>query len=356
MARTKARKKRPCVCFVVPQHMLAEIVQRTDDPVERRRAAASLSLSARLQGLRMGVSSLPSSLAARSPGSKYRMVYDGGTGTRLPGHLARREGQPATRDAAVDEAYDGAGVTADFLAQVFGRRSLDNKGMTLVATAHYGKGYDNAYWNGSEMVYGDGDGRLFHRFTRCLDVIAHELAHGMTQFCSNLEYDGEPGALNEHLSDVYGSMVKQWSLGHKGETADWLVGAGLFTPAVHGTALRSMLKPGTAYDDRVVGKDSQVGHYSQMGKADADDEGGVHAYSGIPNAAYALACAEAGGPAWEGVGRVWHEVASRRLWQDANFQDMADLTFNTARELFGDGSAVQKAILSGWREAGLKPK
>src|SRR5919206_292413 len=163
--------------------------------------------------------------------------------------LLRSEGSPAGNDAAVNEAYDGLGDTYDFYWEVLDRNSIDDEGMPLNATVHYGQNYDNAFWNGERMVFGDGDGDLFNRFTISLDVIGHELTHGVTQDESQLTYYGQPGALNESVSDVFGSLVKQHKLGQTADQADWLIGAGLLAPDVHGKALRDMLHPGTAYDD-----------------------------------------------------------------------------------------------------------
>src|SRR5262249_32645562 len=150
----------------------------------------------------------------------------------------------------------------------FGRNSLDDNGLPLIATVHYGQQYDNAEWNGQQMLFGDGDGTFFNRFTLAIDVIGHELTHGVTQYTSNLEYKDQPGALHPSFSDVCGSLVKQSSLGQKADEADWLIGAGLLTDQVqsgdtsHGPALRSMLKPGTGFNDPVFGKDPQPGNMS----------------------------------------------------------------------------------------------
>jgi Zn-dependent metalloprotease len=128
---------------------------------------------------------------------KRRNVYDARHQHRLPGKLAMSEHKPRSADVEVNEAYDGSGATHDFYAQLFGRRSIDGKGMRLDSTVHYGTRFENAMWNGRQMVYGDGDGRIFNRFTASLDVIGHELTHGVTQFSTALGYSGQTGALNE---------------------------------------------------------------------------------------------------------------------------------------------------------------
>ncbi len=172
----------------------------------------------------------------------------------------------------MNEAYDGAGFTFDLYKEQYGRNSIDGEGMHLVSTVHHQQGYDNAFWNGEQMVYGDGDEdlpedeRLFNRFTVALDVIGHELTHGVIQYEAQLVYYEQPGALNESYSDIFGSLVKQKTLNQTAEEADWLIGEGLFTANVAGKAIRSMKDPGSAYDDPVLGKDPQPGHMKKYVK------------------------------------------------------------------------------------------
>ena len=210
--------------------------------------------------------------------------------------------------------------------------------------------YDNAFWNGQQMVYGDGDGRFFGRFTKCLDVVAHELTHGVTASTAKLEYQGEPGALNESFSDVFGSLVKQRKLGQAANQADWLIGAGLFTPNVKGHAIRSMKAPGTAYDDPVIGKDPQPADMSGF-----DPNGDVHTNSSIPNHAFYLAAVRIGGNAWEKPGAIWYRTLTQRLQRTSTFQDAADLTVNVAGELFGSGGVEQQAVQQAWQDVGINP-
>jgi Zn-dependent metalloprotease len=255
-------------------------------------------------------------------------------------------------DAAVDEAYDGLGKTYDLFCQEFDRDSLDGLGMPLVATVHFGRDYDNAFWNGTQMVFGDGDGLLFNRFTIAVDVIGHELTHGVTQFESNLVYRGQSGALNEHLSDVFGSLVKQYP-NKTADQADWLIGAGLFTNNIKGEALRSMKEPGTAYDDPVLGKDPQPAHMSDYVRGPEDNRG-VHINSGIPNRAFYLAATKIGGFAWEKAGVIWYEaMTSPTLRPRARFIHFAELTVSVAAELFGPNSVEEIAVAEAWSEVGL---
>ncbi|MFH1183900.1 MAG: M4 family metallopeptidase [Chloroflexota bacterium] len=321
--------------------------------VQQRAVLASIVGSARLRGHReaMAASNTKTEAAALA-GGKHRRVYTAEHGTILPGTLVMQEGDPASTDAAVNEAYDGAGWTYDLFWEAYERDSLDAAGLTLDSTVHFQRDYDNAFWDGKQMVYGDGDGELFNRFTLALDVIGHELTHGVTQFTSNLNYSGQSGALNESYSDVFGSLVKQWQRGQPASEADWLVGQGLFTSEVNGVALRSMKEPGTAYDDPVLGKDPQPAHMRDY-VVTLEDNGGVHVNSGIPNHAFFLAAVAMGGHAWERAGRIWYIAGRDRMRTNTNFQGAADLTFEVARALYGEGSAEQQAVQYGWESVGI---
>jgi len=270
----------------------------------------------------------------------------------LPGRLVRAEGAAAGRDVDVNEAYDGLGATFDFFADVYDRNSIDDEGLHLDASVHYGRRYDNAFWNGQQMVFGDGDGDLFNRFTISLDVIAHELTHGVTGDEARLVYLGQAGALNESVSDVFGSLVKQYARRQTADKADWLIGEGLFTANVHGVALRSLKAPGTAYDDPVLGRDPQPATMDGYVRTSADD-GGVHTNSGIPNHAFYLAAIALGGHAWEKAGRIWYEtLRDKRMRPTATFRQFARLTAQNATHFFG--ATERHAVIAAWAEVGIK--
>ncbi len=291
--------------------------------------------------------------ATACQGQVERAIYTAKNSQRLPGELVRAEREEPTGDAAVDEAYDGLGRTYDLYCQEYDRDSLDGLGLALEATVHYGQDYDNAFWNGEQMVFGDGDGEIFNRFTIAIDVIGHELTHGVTQSESNLLYLAQPGALNESLSDVFGSLVKQYPT-QTADQADWLIGAGLFTKNVKGEALRSMKAPGTAYDDPVLGKDPQPAHMSDYVRGPRDNFG-VHINSGIPNKAFYLAATKIGGFAWERAGLIWYEaMTSPALGSRARFLDFAALTVDVAAEIYGSNSAEETAVWEAWSEVGLE--
>jgi Zn-dependent metalloprotease len=204
------------------------------------------------------------------------------------------------------------------------------------------------------MVYGDGDGQFFNRFTISIDVIGHELTHGVTQNEAQLVYQGPAGALNESMSDVFGSLIKQWVKNQTADKADWLIGQGLFTKDVQGIALRSMSNPGTAYDDPTIGKDPQPAHMKDYVQTTSDN-GGVHINSGIPNRAFYLAATNIGGFAWQKAGLIWYRTLTGRLSPTADFQAAADATVQVAGALFGDRSDEQKAVIDAWGTVGIPP-
>ena len=336
------------VCYIVPPHILVHLAK---NGTERQKNAAlhNLHVTGQFRGQRQAMLAV---FGAIPTGTERRTIYDAGTAEQLPGKLVRGEGDKPSKDVSVNEAYDGSGATYDFYSEVFKRNSIDDRGLRLDSTVHYGVKYDNAFWNGQQMIYGDGDGELFNRFTISLDVIGHELTHGVTQYEASLEYHDEPGALNESMSDVFGSMVKQYAKKQKVKDADWLIGAGLLAPGVKGVALRSMKAPGTAYDDPKLGKDPQPDSMKGYVKG-PEDNGGVHVNSGIPNRAFYLAAMALSpdGHAWDKAGPIWYEVLCNRLRPDSGFADCAQLTIQVAKDMYGaqGKSALQKA----WKTVGL---
>jgi Zn-dependent metalloprotease len=343
-------------CFL-PPYILEQIV-KNGTPAQSAKAAQTANISAQMRAQRKTAPGGKTPPQAAEAAALQRRVYTANHTSSLPGELVRAEGAPPSGDLAVDEAYDGAGATYQLYWEVYQRNSIDGAGMPLDSTVHYRRGYDNAFWDGQQMVYGDGDEdlpedqRLFNRFTIAIDVMSHELTHGVTQYTGNLTYSNQPGALNESFSDVFGSLVKQRSLGQTAAQADWIIGEGLFTSNVNGVGIRSMKNPGTAYDDPVLGKDPQPAHMDGYVNTTSDD-GGVHINSGIPNRAFYLAATEIGGSAWEKAGRIWYLTLRDRVRANSNFQDAADLTFAVAGELYGANSLEQQAVAHGWTGVGI---
>ena len=337
-------------CCIIPPFILRAIVLRGD---KRQQAAAwaTLTDSEQFRGERRILTAL-APLASTSTGMKRRTIYDALHRYSLPGRLVRGEKDPKSKDIAVNEAYDGSGATYDFFFRVFGRSSIDGRGFRLDSTVHYGRNYDNAFWNGQQMVYGDGDGEVFRRFTATLDVISHELVHGLTQYEANLDYRGQSGALNESFSDVFGSLVKQYKRKQTVGEADWLIGEGLFMPGIKARGIRSLKEPGTAYDDPMLGKDPQPGHMRDYVRT-IEDNGGVHINSGIPNRAFYQLAVRLRGFAWEKAGRIWYRALCEKLRANSTFADAMNLTVRAAGEIFGANSREQKTTREAWSEVGL---
>ncbi|MEV7601736.1 M4 family metallopeptidase [Kitasatospora sp. NPDC089797] len=330
---------------IIPPYVLDRLAEAGHEPAVR-----SLLLDAAHRAARL--TAPPPAVA--DPGLD-RMIADAGHTQRLPGHTVRAEGRPPVADASVNHAYDGLGATFALYSEVFGRDSVDGHGLRLDASVHYGQNYDNAFWNGRQMVFGDGDGEIFGDFTACIDVIGHELTHGVTQFTAGLEYQDQPGALNESVSDVFGSLVKQYALHQDAAGADWLIGAGLLAPGVQGTALRSMKAPGTAYDDPRLGKDPQPAHMRDYVDT-AEDNGGVHINSGIPNHAFYLLATALGGHSWEQAGRIWYDaLTGGGLTATADFTAFARATVAAAKARYPDHTSVADTVTASWAQVGVSP-
>jgi Zn-dependent metalloprotease len=344
---------------ILPPYILAEIA-KNGTAEQRQVAVKALDVDATLRTNRITFNFLGGPLGRQSvtgaPPQKQRTIYDSDHTQTLPGKVKRNEGQAPVKDVSVNEAYDGLGDTFDFYLKIYQRNSIDNNGLPLDASVHFDNKYNNAFWNGQQMIFGDGDGVIFNRFTSSVDVIGHELTHGVSGSEVNLTYQGQSGALNESVSDVFGSLVKQSSpkIKQDANQADWLIGAGLLAQGVSGVALRSMKAPGTAYDDKILGKDPQpadMKHYVHT----FQDNGGVHINSGIPNRAFYLVAIALGGYAWEKAGQIWYDtICDKQLSQSASFAVFATRTATHASQRYGATSAERKAVVDAWNQVGVK--
>jgi Zn-dependent metalloprotease len=356
------RCRNPLFC-VVPPYMLDAVARQGSD-TQRDWALKTLSTDATLRQAR-AVSAVARGrkgpreghdvAAAMSPQGRNRIIWDAKKKWEVSGlERVRDEGEGPTGDKAVDEAYDGFGETWDFWQDIFGRDSIDNENMPLRGVVHFGVDYPNAFWDGRRMTFGDGDGQLFRRFTRSLDVIGHELGHGIIEDEAALEYWGQSGALNEHIADVAGIMVKQRKLNQTAAQADWLIGAELRGPQFKGDALRSMKAPGTAYDDPALGKDPQPAHWDDYVRT-FEDNGGVHINSGIPNKAFYLLSTDLGGRSWHAPGHIWYRaLRDPGLTPTATFRQFARFTYRAARARFGNSSKEAKATREAWHAVGVR--
>jgi len=373
--QTLSLRPHPFHC-ILPTHVLKQIAAKAVDPKLRSFALDAMEvtetfrvsraadierhrISRRLRHERGKILRGVLSPFAASTCTKNRTIFDAQGKQKVPGVRVMKEGDAPSVDPVVQQAYQGLGDTFDFYADVFQRKSIDDACLAMDATVHFGQGYDNAFWDGHRMIFGDGDGQLFNAFTSSLDVIGHELTHGVTQYSSSLIYFGQSGALNEHISDVFGILIKQKKLGLTVAQSDWLIGFGLFTNNVQPVgkaALRSMKAPGTAYNDPVLGKDPQpadMDHYVHS----LQDNGGVHTNSGIPNRAFYLFANNIGPDtfAWNTAGKVWYQATqSSRMGSIMSFKRFANLSRLIAATQFD--STVEKALVDAWAEVGIKTR
>ncbi len=338
----------PPYCQFVPPWLLERLAQ----PGDRTTMTADPVVQAVEETLRTDIEIRAA--RAKAPLTTHKAtkaawaVYTAGSKQTLPGKLLRTAGDPENADPAVNEAATGGQAALDLFSQVYGRNSFDDAGAEVIMSVHYGVRYDNAFWNGTQLVFGDGDGQIFDRFTKPVDVLGHELSHAVTERTAGLVYSGEPGALNESMSDVFGICAKQRLLGQTAQQADWLIGEGIFLPGVQARALRDMAHPGTAYDDPKLGKDPQVGSYKDFIHT-TNDNGGVHINSGIPNRAFQLAATSIGGSSAEGAGRIWYAaLTGTDVGPNTDFAGFAAATVAAAGP---HADAVRQA----WTTVGVTP-
>jgi Zn-dependent metalloprotease len=336
--------RNPLHC-ILPPDVLGQLARSTEEAL-RNAALDTLALDHKFRVTRaeaagrLGGRQLLPVTFGRIGGSPQRTVYDQRHSTaQTPGKVARAEGQRAVKDVAVNQAYDSLGYTYNYYWQTFQRDSIDGQGMHLLGLVHYGTNYDNAFWdNAGHMFFGDGDGQILTQTTAGIDVVGHELTHGVTQHEANLTYSGMSGALNESISDVFGIQVKQFALKQDVNKSDWLIGADIVGPALK-PALRSMKAPGTANP-----------HDTQPADMDHFVPGGdVHVNSGIPNRAFAIVAITLGGYAWDAAGKIWyHTLIDQRLSPGATFQEFARLTLANAQHDYGQSSKEAQAVQAGW--------
>lgn len=253
-------------------------------------------------------------------------------------------------DKAAVDAHVNAGKVYDYYKKTFNRNSFDDKGAKLISSVHVGENWNNAAWNGIQMMYGDGDGTTFIPLSAGLDVIGHELTHAVTEHTANLVYQNESGALNESLSDIMGVMVEKKS---------WDLGADIYTPGKPGDALRSLkdpasipnpLKPGEGYPD----------HYNKRYTGTADN-GGVHINSSINNkAAYLVSDGgEHYGVKVTGVGReatekIYYRALTKYLTANSDFKMMRQAALQSAEDLYGKNSKAVQAVTKAYDAVGVK--
>lgn len=336
-----------CTCSFVPEKVLESAAK--SGVKEARLSLQQSKLSRAKRSSKTVEMSVFAGIGAEEQGS--RTVYDCKNKWEQRVEKIRGESDSAPSDEAVNTVFDYAGIVREYLITKLERNSIDNLGMDLILNVHYGVNYMNAFWDGDEMTFGDGDGTIFVNFTKSLDVVAHELAHGITQFTADLDYYSQSGALNEHFSDVFGTVITQYHKGQSAHDADWLIGDEIMGPNLYGEALRSMKAPGTAYDNDILKKDPQPDHMGNY-YTGASDNQGVHINSGIPNKAFYLVSMAIG---TDKAARIWYH-ALQNLWSTAYFNDAVDVIANSARILTKENKVPlgsTQTVRSAFKEVGL---
>lgn len=275
-------------------------------------------------------------------------TYDASNRTRLPGSLWADSDNVfnASYDAAAVDAHYYAGTTYDYYKNTHNRNSYDGNGAALKSTVHYGRNYNNAFWNGQQMVYGDGDGSTFVSLSGGLDVIAHELTHAVTDTTADLIYQNESGAINESMSDIFGTLVEF----DANNNPDWEIGEDIYTPNKSGDALRSMSDP-AKYGD--------PDHYS-VRYTGTQDNGGVHINSGIGNkAAYLLSQGgthygvKVTGIGTDKTGKIYYRALTQYLTPSSNFSQLRSAAVQAATDLYGAGSAEVASVNAAYSAVGV---
>lgn len=347
-----------CSCFIIPKDVLERFAA---DPAlsdeSRRNFAYTAVISDRVRAVRQEQASLtlaavqlPVPIPRPFPFPKLHplpacQVFDCHHGTTLPG--AQLSTPHTSADATAKRAYDETQQVAKFYWDIFKRDSVDNQHMTLLSSIHYSTQFNNAFWNGSQMTYGDGDGQIFVDFTLGNDVIGHELTHGVTQHSAGWSYVNEPGGLNESISDVFGSMFRQWQAGQDVNAADWLIGHDIMGPAAKQkgyNCLRNMANPAdphalapqpTTFSQYHAGMDP---HYS----------------SGIPNFAFYKAAKAIGGHSWEKAGQIWYKALTGfPASPNMHMVDFANRTRSLSHSMYPADTPVQNAVAAAWTAVGL---
>jgi Zn-dependent metalloprotease len=340
-------------CSIIPSEMLYRILKEKGGETEVR-LLKDIMVSERMRARREVIGSLSAMFPMAS--DKQTNIYDAHhSDDERTATLVRKEGDPPTEDNVVNEVYGSLGATYDLYLNVYKRKSIDDNNMPLNSYIHWLEKFNNAFWNGRAMYYGDGDQRIFKSFTSAPDIGGHELTHGVTQYESGLEYwcdqTHSPGAINESISDVFGSLVKQYMQQQTVDQADWLIGAGIFVEDPK-WALRSMKKPGSAspYDKQPA----HMKDYVNLPNDEDHDEGGVHINSGIGNYAFYLAADKIGGMSWEKTGLIWYKTLGSGLPTDSSYEIFASHTIQVAGNIFGSGSSEQEAVRKAWTNVGVQ--
>ena len=345
-------------CSFVPPHVIAHAARNeARDHLEPGPAQRTAIVSQKLRDhrRRVGTASMDAlmeeilSLTTPSAGTAGLEIFDCAHSWSYPGALVRGEGDAEVGDPAVNNAYDGLKATRQYYKEKLGRNSIDNLGLNLLANVNFGVDFANAFWDGSQMVFGNGDGIMFQEMTLGTNVAAHELTHGVTQYTAGLNYtNDQSGALNEAFSDILGTAVDAWANNKTVHDHDFLIGDEVMAPGLFGEALRNMAEPGTAYDNPIMGTDPQP--RNMTGYVPGGDP---HLNSGIANRWFYLVCV--GLESIDDAALIMYQ-ALQNLWPTANFADAVEVAAYQARILARSKKVPNKAaqvVRAAGREQGM---
>ncbi len=342
-----------CSCFIIPPKVLERFSRDKKLSAEARKAFANAArFDKELRKVREAKAKLTltamellPSLAVTPVAPPSITVYNCNNGVSLPGTLVSNPG--SSSDATAKRAFVETRGVAKFYRTLFGRNSIDNAGMGLISSIHFSVKYNNAFWNGSQMTYGDGDGNIFVDFTRADDVVGHELTHGVTQHSLALSYVNQAGGLNESISDVFGSMFRQWQANQKVNKADWLIGKEIMGPGAIArgfTCLRDMSNPAAAHC--LAPQPTKFSQYHNGMDP--------HESSGIPNFAFYKAAMAIGGKSWLAAGKIWYQALTGfGPSPNMSMKAFANRTRSVAASLFPAKPAVKTAVSNAWTAVGL---
>jgi Zn-dependent metalloprotease len=323
----------PCCCHIIPDIVIKQLKKEGYDvPTNQSNKENEAFRLERATFMTSG-----RGLMAVSANNGQRMVYDSQTQAKKKLKLVRKDGDKPVADADVNAAYDNAGIVKAYFKEVLAWDSIDGEALDIICNVHYLTRYNNAFWDGEQMTFGDGDGVNFSGFARSLDVTGHELTHGVVQYVSGLVYKAQSGALNEHYADVFGSAVKQWSMKQDAKTADWLIGDTCMIGSFKGKAIRSMKSPA----DTTIVMMAQPDSMDKIYKGTSDN-GGVHINSGIPNKAFYLVSMEIG---TQVAAVIWFD-ALKGLRPTAKFTNFYKAITTSAVNLIKDKKIPDIALVS----------
>ena len=327
-----------CECYILPPHVLDSLVEQ--NAITKEEVGASYEHANSMMASRLDVSTQTANAFLPPAGGANRYIYNSQDTTNLDVELVRKEGDAPVADASINEVYDNCGKVRDFYSSQYGYNSVDNNGKDLKMNVHYN--VMNALWQSGtdQMFFGKGNGSTVLDFTSALDVTAHEITHGVVEYSAGLIYQGQSGALNEHIADVFATTIKQFYAGQNAQSGDWLIGNTIIGPSWPGKAIRSMQAPGTAYRG-----DMQPANMAHYYNGPIDNQG-VHINSGILNKAfYNVACGINGQKGLDTAlaGTLWFQSLRNITNKQCAFHEFYSILTSTAKTMMTDGKLPQGA-------------